>query len=365
MQRKLALEIAVNILVIIYSLRGGGAERVVSRLTREWAKAHRVGVALFDGSVQHYDHGGRVLDLSCPSSDNLIAKIYNFGIRTIKLARLFRRERPDRIFSYQESANYPAVVAAALTGRLDRLWVSVRYDPVRLSRAYRGYAALALLYRLPARVVAASAGIKGALERMGVPAGKTVVIPNPAAAATAAGRPLGYRLPSPFILGAGRLDPQKGFDRLLAAFASLDRRDIHLVIAGDGAERAELARLARTLGVEDRTHFPGRVADIDAWYRNAACFVLSSRSEGWPNVLGEAMAHGCPVVAFDCDYGPSEIIEDGESGLLVPEGDVAALASATGRVLSDRGLREHLANGGRKRAATFSVEDIAARWLEG
>ena len=200
---------------------------------------------------------------------------------------------------------------------------------------------------------------------MGVPAGKTVVIPNPAAAATAAGRPLGYRLPSPFILGAGRLDPQKGFDRLLAAFASLDRRDIHLVIAGDGAERAELARLARTLGVEDRAHFPGRVANIDAWYRNAACFVLSSRSEGWPNVLVEAMVHGCPVVAFDCDYGPSEIIEDSESGLLVPEGDVAALASATGRVLSDRGLREHLANGGRKRAATFSVEDIAARWLEG
>ena len=355
----------MNILVIIYSLRGGGAERVVSRLTREWAKAHRVGVALFDSSVQHYDHGGRVLDLSCPSSDNFIAKIYNFGIRTIKLARLFRRERPDRIFSYQESANYPAVVAAALTGRLDRLWVSVRNDPVWLSRAYRGYAALALLYRLPARVVAASAGIKGALERMGAPAGKTVVIPNPAAAAATAGRPLGYRLPSPFILGAGRLDPQKGFDRLLAAFASLDRRDTHLVIAGDGAERAELARLARTLGVEDRTHFPGRVANIDAWYRNAACFVLSSRSEGWPNVLVEAMANGCPVVAFDCDYGPSEIIEDGESGLLVPEGDVAALASATGRVLSDRGLREHLANGGRKRAATFSVEDIAARWLEG
>ena len=338
---------------------------MLSHLTREWAKSHQVQVALFDSSVQHYDCGVPVLGLSCPSSDNFVAKIYTFGIRAIKLIHLFRRLKPDRIFSHMESANYPAIVAAVLTGRLGRLWVCVHGDPVRLSRVYRCYTALALLYRLPARVVAVSAGVKRELERMGVPAGKVVVIPNPAVA-TGSARKLSVNLPSsPFILGVGRLVPEKGFDRLLTAFRNLGRPDIHLVIAGDGPERAELTRLALALGVEDRTHFPGRIADIDSCYLNAACFVLSSHYEGWPLVLMEAMASGCPVIAFDCNYGPSEIIEDGESGLLVPEGNVAALASALGKVLSNPALRECLAKGGKRRAVMFDLEDIAARWLEG
>ena len=98
------------------------------------------------------------------------------------------------------------------------------------------------------------------------------------------------------------------------------------------------------------------------WYHHAQCFVLSSRHEGFPNALIEAMANGCAVISFDCQYGPSEIVEDGRSGLLIAQDDIAALTEAISLVVSDSELRQQLGDEGRQRVADFSVEKIAPRW---
>lgn len=158
---------------------------------------------------------------------------------------------------------------------------------------------------------------------------------------------------------------QKRFDLLLRAFHLLGRPNLHLAILGEGPERESLLLLAHELELKNRLHLPGWVDDLEAWYRHAACFVLSSRHEGWPNVLMEALANGCPTVSFDCDFGPSEILEGGKWGLLIPEGDVKALAAGIARVLDDDALRRRLAAEGPKRAREFSVEKIAPRWLGG
>ena len=247
-----------------------------------------------------------------------------------------------------------------MTGRLGRLYVSVRTNPASFRFVFR--ILFPLLYRGPAGVVAVSEGVKRELESAGVPAAKISVIPNPVVSAS--GRAVGREppLPSCFILGAGRLEREKGFDRLLAAVHGLDRPDLHLVILGKGGEHRALVELAHELGMEDRVHFPGWV-QVEAWYRHAECFVLSSRREGWPNVLAEAIANGCPAVSFDCRYGPREIIEDGKSGLLVTEGDIEGLTKAIARVLDDETLRRSLAANGVERMRRFGVEGIAARWL--
>ena len=352
----------MKILVVVPSLHDGGAERVVSELTKEWAKDHEVVVALFDGSSPVYETGGRIVDLGLPGSMRATKKTRNAVLRPLRLGRVLRRERPDRIVSFMEGANFPAIVATVLTGYLDRLYVSVHCNPAMNPLVYRVPAPR--LYRLPAGVVAVSEGVKRGLESMNVPSARISVIPNPVAGPEARAFEHG---PSPladrFVLGAGRLAREKGFDRLVAAFAALGRRDVRLVILGEGTERESLVRLTRQLGVDDLVHLPGRVADIGRWYRYAACCVLSSRHEGWPNVLGEAMVHGCPVVSFDCPYGPSEMIEDGENGLLVADGDVEALTAAIARVLGDAALRRRLAAGGMEWAKQFEVETIAARWL--
>ena len=352
-------------MVVAPTLRGGGAERVVSILTKEWAKFHQVTVVLFDASDTDYGCGGRIVDIQIPASKKFLRKIFNVGARSVRLMSIIQRECPDRVISFMESANLPAIAAAALTGYLDKLYVSVHCNPKTLSFPYQ--VLLPLLYRFSAGVIAVSEGVKRNLVSLGLPAGRISAIPNPVVCGDKQVKvdksvsPMSAR----FLLGVGRLHQVKGFDRLLQAFRRLERPELQLVILGEGAERLTLLRLARGLEVEKSVHLPGRIADVDPWYRHAECFVLSSRSEAWPNVLMEALVNGCPIVSFDVKHGPSEIIEDGDSGLLVPEGDVEALAAAIARVLDEVNLRRRLVAKGRERVQDYYVDKIAPRWLDG
>lgn len=352
----------MKLLLVIPSLRRGGAERVASLLSQEWSRSHTVVIAVFDASDAAYSYGGRLINLDIAAQDGLVNKVKNALSRIGALRKLFRQEQPVRIISFMESSNFPAIIAVALSGKLNHLTVSVRNDPARFPLFYR--ALIPLLYRLPARVVAVSAGVKDALARMSVPAGRLRSIPNPVVMSANPCNEASTRFPPHFVLAVGRLHRQKGYDRLLQAFARLDSPGLDLVILGEGAERPALIKLASDLGLKDRVHLLGNVPDPEVWYQRAKCFVLSSRHEGWPNALMEAMACGCPVVSFDCDYGPAEIIEDGVSGLLVEEGDVALLAAAIQRVLNDESLRDRLSTSGIRRAAMFRVEFIARCWME-
>ena len=351
----------MKIVVVINSLASGGAERVVSTLTREWAKNHQVLIALFDASGMAYDHGGEVADLSAPSLRSPVRKFANAVLRSLRLAHVLGRERPDRIVSFMESANFPAIVAAALTGLLDRLCVSVRNDPMMIPLLNR--LLLRIAYRLALRVIAPSNGVSSALQKMGLPARKLSVIPNPVARRTDATSWSRTGFPLRYVLGVGRLERQKGFDRLLQAFSKVDQSGIQLVILGDGKERAALLAISKELGITSHLHLPGVVSDVDAWYRRADCLVLTSHYEGSPNVVAEAMANGCPVVSFDCPYGPAEILEGGRSGILVPQDNIDGLSDAIQQLVSDRALRERLSKVGRQRAEAYSVEKIAPRWL--
>ena len=354
----------MKIMVIIPTLWGGGAERVVSVLTREWSKSHQVTLILFDASDQFYDYGGQLLDLQVPPSYQTLKGVYNFWKRVMRLLGILRQECPDRIFSFMETANFPAIVAAALAGYLDRLYVSVRGNPSWSRAVFR--ALLPWLYRLPSGVVAVSTGVKRELGLMGVPTSAISVIPNPIVwpDRNALGQESASPLAKRFILGVGRLSWLKGFDQLLTTFSGLNRSGLHLVILGKGDEQSTLVNLAQELGVEERVHFPGHVADIGTWYRHAECLVLSSRHEGWPNVLMEAMANSCPVVSFNCKYGPSEIIEDGENGVLVPNGNFDLLGDAINRILDDGEFRRRLAVKGLERAQMFDAREIALHWLK-
>ena len=357
----------MKILIVVYDF-GGGVARGIAHLRHEWAKLHDVTIALSYASHSSFRPEGRVVELKIPASDSSrLRKIYGAMTRCVRLMKLFRDECPDLIISVAENANFSAIIAAASTGCLDRLRVSVqgRIEDSALAFVYR--ALFPWMYRFPSRVIASSKGLERMLISRGVPAKKILVCPNATPICktnvSVTERESVAPLPNRYLLGVGRLARQKRFERLLKAFSDLDREDIHLTILGEGEKRRSLTDLARKLGIGERVHFPGFVADVDTWYRHAECFVLSSDNEGWPNVLMEAMANGCPAVSFDCDYGPSEIIEDGKSGLLVEEGDIAGLTRAIARVLDSETLRRNFAIEGMKRAKIFSIEEIATRWL--
>ena len=158
------------------------------------------------------------------------------------------------------------------------------------------------------------------------------------------------------IVGLGRLADHKGFDLLLAAFQEVaaDHPDWVLEIFGEGDQRPILEQYRDQHRLGDRVRLPGWTDRPAAVLSRGDIFVLPSRYEGFPNALLEAMACGLACISFDCDSGPREIIRPGVDGLLVPAGDVAALASALGQLMSDSDLRQRLGNRAREVVTRFS-----------
>ncbi len=230
-------------------------------------------------------------------------------------------------------------------------------------------------YRHAHAWVANTRGLCDYLVRHGFPParvfhiGNFVTSPPPVDAEQLAAlrRQLGIAAGDRLVLAVGRLHPVKGLDTLLRACAQLgaseEARVTRLVLVGAGPERAALERLAAELGIAQRVHFCGWQADPSPYYRLADLLVSSSRQEALGNTILEAWAHGVPVVAT-ATAGATELMRDGEMGLRVPIGDVAALAAALRALLVDPGARARLGEAGRRKAIDeFSPKRIVDAYL--
>lgn len=174
------------------------------------------------------------------------------------------------------------------------------------------------------------------------------------------------RLEAKVLVAAGRLAYQKGFDQLLDAFRIVagEHPDWQLWIFGGGPRQRELAAQIKRLGLVGRAHLKGTVQRLDEQFAAASIYVLSSRFEGFPMVLLEAMSAGLPAVAFDCPTGPAQIITPGKSGLLVPATDVPALAAGICELIKDPARRRAMGQAALADAAHYSIDAVASRWEE-
>ncbi|GIE97498.1 glycosyltransferase family 4 protein [Paractinoplanes rishiriensis] len=166
------------------------------------------------------------------------------------------------------------------------------------------------------------------------------------------------------VLAAGRLVGQKGFDLLIDAFEQVHRHHPgwQLNIFGEGKCRPDLTARISQRGLDGVVHLRGRTRTLDAELAKASIFVLSSRREGLPMVLLEAMGAGVPAVSFDCPTGPAEVVDDGVNGLLIPAEDVAGLAAGLARLIADEGEREKMSLAARETAAHYAMPVVAAQW---
>ena len=168
------------------------------------------------------------------------------------------------------------------------------------------------------------------------------------------------------ILAVGRLAAVKGYSRLLSAFHRVALRfpDWSLTILGEGPERRALEQQVRELDLEGRVSMPGNVNSPSDWMAEADFLVMSSHHEGFPCVLGEAMACGLPVISFDCDSGPRDIIRHEVDGLLVTPDDISGLAAAMERLMSDEGARARMASRATEIRDRYGLEIILNQWDE-
>lgn len=164
------------------------------------------------------------------------------------------------------------------------------------------------------------------------------------------------------ILAMGRLNPVKGFDRLIKAFSKIRNQQWKLMIGGEGKERQKLESLIVQLNVSDRVELLGLVEEVEVCYKKASIFVLSSQTEGFPGVLCEAMGYGCAVLAFDCPSAPREIIRDRKDGILVEVNNIDALAEEMDYLIDNPSVRESLGKSAKEISKRLSIDTIALKW---
>lgn len=358
----------MRLTLVIASLDSGGAERVLCLLANCWAeRGHDVTLLTTSAgpSFYHLDARVRRTGLGTESTSQTLAQGLRANVTRIRtLRRAIAQSCPDIVVSFLDATN--VVTICATTGMRLPVLVSERVDPFHNTQLPRIWRMLRRLsYPFAARVIVQTKGVRDRMIR--TLGGNVIAIPNPVVDPGVRHRGLGTDLMKPnWIIGMGRLTAQKGFDMLLHAFAQLASRypDWGVRILGVGPDYAALQQQIRDLRLEDRAFLLGRSSEPYQLLAESSLFVMSSRFEGFPNALCEAMACGLPVISFDCPSGPSEIIRNGVDGILTPKEDVAALAAAMDQLMGDPEKRNGLSMRSPEIIERFGTERVLDRWEE-
>jgi glycosyltransferase involved in cell wall biosynthesis len=357
------------------SLGGGGAEshliRVANALDRNQFSSE-IAVARGGGVLESRLRDVPLRAFSGPHSRSSSASL----LRAVTpLRRLLEQLRPDLLCSVMGPANIVALAASAGLKHRPALVLCAQNNP---HLAFAGWHPLNVAvrfgmrhhYRRAEAIIALSQGVANALPQFDARLSRSIhVIPNAALddslselrhAPCPVVRPAGN-----LIVACGRLNEQKAYPVLLEAVRRLNRdRTVSLWIVGEGPLRPVLERQAAELGVADKVQFLGFYENPYPFMAAADAFVLSSRYEGFGNVLVEAMACGAPIISTNCPYGPQEIIRSEDNGLLVDPNDPVALASGVQRVLDDAALRTRLIAGGAATMERYRDTRIATEYAE-
>ncbi|OKP70709.1 hypothetical protein BTE77_25945 [Ensifer adhaerens] len=349
----------MRIVFVLSGLGAGGAEKVVNILARHRsARGDDVHVLALNAETPEsyfaYDRSVRVEALGGGRS----APAFKTAARIARLRGRLRALSPDLVISFLTKVNIMVVLASRGLGLRVVLSERNNFNTQDMSPLWRLARPLAarLAERLVMQTTDATNSLPPALKA------RAVIIPNPITLQHARDRTAGA---GTRVLAVGRLDRQKGFDLLIDAFAGIAERtpNMTLTIFGDGPERRALEEQVQRLDLADRIRLPGTTKSPVEWIDAGDIFVLSSRFEGFPNVLLEAMSAGLASIAFDCPWGPSEIIDTPAVGVLVPKEDVRQLADAIGRLAADATLQQQIgATGARAVAARYAIQSVLQQW---
>ena len=346
--------------IYLPALVGGGAERVAALLASNLSKAgHDVTLVVDFEARQNEDF--------VEAGVERVTLAGAHGRDVLQLAGFIKEWQPDIVFALGAASNVKLVLAhilARLTARIQTRVVLSYHGPSDFGTGWlgwSGYPLAAFLTRYaPCTICVSDELTSYVVEKWKAARGRTRRIYNPIAidrtkpvadAAALAARP-------PVIVTMGRLCAQKDYTTLIRAFAMLPRTDARLAICGEGQDRPNLEHLARELGVAGRIDWHGYVREPWNVYAAARCFVSSSQSEAFGNVVVEALASGLPVVSTACG-GPSEILDGGRYGTLVPIGDPRALSLAIAQTLDQPGDPAPRV----ARAREFAAPRITARYI--
>ncbi|TLD79881.1 glycosyltransferase family 4 protein [Helicobacter sp. MIT 11-5569] len=335
------------VVLVVSSLRMGGAEKVASFLANALADDYKVVLVLWSKENQFYTLDSRVQVEIVP---NVYRGIFGNINRIKGLIRIFKVHQASLAISFIHQSN----ILAILAGKISKI-------PV-IATEHSIYSGLnSKIWNLLRRLTYPFAKCVTTLTHKDLQhysfLSNVCVMSNPIALEKSESKD--YLQYKPYVLSAGRMIKSKHYEELLRAFSifSKTHKDYSLLLAGDGEERERLEKQAKELGI--KAVFLGRLENLYSLYCNAEFFALASYKEGLSNVLIESLMCGTPVVSYDCPYGPSEIIKHGENGYLVELGNVESLAEHFEKITSNRVT---LAQNTKYIESRFGEEVVLEKW---
>jgi glycosyltransferase involved in cell wall biosynthesis len=359
----------MKLMIYLSSMKLGGAERVAATLANYWvANGVEVTVLTLSSDPDFYELDPRIiresLGMQSDSPNFLIALSKNYS-RIQALRSHLKMAKPDFVLALMTSSIVYLGLASIGLG-IKTIGAEHTYPANPSIGQFWNFIRKHTFRFVDAIVALTSEGEEWL--RSYTSSKKVVTIPNPAVWPLPTYSP--FLAPPPkqgyVLLTVGRLVIEKGFDMLIDAFAKVAQKhpDWKLIIVGEGEERNALESKIQAYGLENQILLPGRAGNVGDWYQHADLFVMSSRVEGFPNVLVEAMSFGLTAVSFDCNTGPRDIIINETNGLLVKADDTNELANALDRVMADQDLRNHMSKNAVLVKDKFSIEKITSKWEE-
>ncbi len=348
----------IKLAFIVGSLGSGGAERVCALLSNFFVD-NNIDVTIYikksnEACIYELDKRIVIKVIDYPrAGKNKLSLLRSGALFISRLRDQLKSDNPDVIVSFGVGLNILTIPIAKSLHKPVIVSEHMHYlDPIRIFKIARR-----CLYRYAYTVTVLTRYDYDYYKRF---LRNVMVMHNPV---ILQGNSNSSPVKEPFVLGAGTMSlyVKKGFDRLIEMFPYQSNWQLRLAGRGDNSV---LKKICSDKNIEDRVEFMGEVKDMNTLYDRTSIFALSSRSEGLPMVLLEAMSHGCACVSFDIVSGPSEIITDGIDGFLVEDNDMATFSSRLMELMDNQELREKLGKGACEKVKMFSIERIGHKWLQ-
>ena len=344
------------------SLKAGGAERVVSTIANQLIEEYEITIIVFYECTPFYPLDGRINIVFCK-------KVYrkeSSSIQSIKThiqlfkksLQILKQENTRIVIGFMTTANIYAVIAAKRL-RIKSI-ISERIHPEHEVISKFWLVLKKFFYPKSNRLIVQTKAIKSYFKGF-VANERLEIIKNPLAPELILKRDLS-KTKERLILNVGRLDDQKNQDLLIKAFANIPNKNWKLVLIGEGTNRLLYTNLIAKLNLQEQVILKGNVNCVEDYYNTASLFVFTSRFEGYPNALTEAMYFGIPCISTDCPSGPSELISNAVNGFLIPIGNQNLLETKMKLLMNDENLRTKFNTNALKSTIGFEAEHIALQW---
>ncbi len=350
----------MRITCIISSLSSGGAERVMSIIANYWsANGKEITIITYRNEKIYpvfYKLDKRIQHKNIYHQRKFFSIIKFF----FRLRYEIKLSSPDVAISFMDESNVLTIlstIGARIPVIISERNNTQKYKPSLIIRVLRS-----ITYPFAKRMVNQTSNIQ---ESFPVKLWKKmVVIPNPVVKFENNQIKPDFILQKPAIFAMGSLTHQKRFDLIIKIFVRIMTQfpPWHLYIFGDGPQRKDLETLINTPDLRERIHLPGITRTSGEVMKQADIFILSSRFEGFPNVLCEAMMLGLPVISFDCAFGPSEIVKHNKNGILVENGNQEEMQKAIQMLIQDPKKRKDLGDNAKKIINKFGIDRVMPLW---